>query len=416
LLYWAGPGDVKNNFLCWAAGREDDSITGVGYSELVFELCTELRVPLLALSSHSNPCVARNELINVESVPSFFAGTSGAAYYAAHARAAMHIAQRARAFRADIVAISDEISASAALPLRLLGVHVVQIRHCSLWPRGADPSLPRRLMLRLQGQAYRMGFAAVLGVSATVTHQVAEVATGATPPTVEFLPLWRDTFRDIPPPPESRTPFRVLIAGRVLTSKGFFDVLTLARDLEARGHAFEFEVCGDGPELAALRARVRAEGLTNVTLCGWCAPRDLRERLVRCHAVLVPTTPNFNEGFNKVVVEALLARRPAVVSDVCPSVEYVRDALLVYPGGDIDACREHLVRLATDSGLYARKRELCATLGRPFLDGRFSLREALRGVLSAVISGRSIETRNILGSSSFAAAQAERAEPLAREA
>jgi hypothetical protein len=52
MVYWAGRGDVKNNFLCWSAGKNDDSITGVGYSELVFELCTELDIPLLALTSH----------------------------------------------------------------------------------------------------------------------------------------------------------------------------------------------------------------------------------------------------------------------------------------------------------------------------------------------------------------------------
>jgi glycosyltransferase involved in cell wall biosynthesis len=405
MVYWAGRGDVKNNFHCWSSGRIDDSITGVGYSELVFEVCTELGIPLLALSSHSNPEVARNDLIEVESVPVFFAGKSGASYYSAHTRAAMLVARRALAFNASIVAISEEISPSAVLPLRLLGMKMVQIRHCALWPRATVPSLPRRLSWHLQGQAYRLGFAAVLGVSATVTDQVRQVVANGSPPTLEFVPLWRDAFRNVPPPPESRTPFRVLVAGRLLASKGFFDVITVARELSAQGHAFEFEICGDGPDLASLQRRLAEERLTNVASHGWCSPAALLECLGRCHAVLVPTTPGFNEGFNKVVVEALLAGRPVVASDVCPSAEYVEDALLVYPGGDLVACRDSLLRLANDPALYARKRESCSRVGRPFLDKRFSLRAALRDVLTAFRDDGRVERKIVLGSPDFASAQ-----------
>jgi glycosyltransferase involved in cell wall biosynthesis len=409
MVYWAGRGDVKNNFRCWSAGKADDSITGVGYSELVFEVCTELGIPLLALCSHSNPAVARNELIEVESVPVFFAGKSGVGYYSAHTRAALFVARRALAFNASVVAISEEISPGAVLPLRLLGMTMVQIRHCSLWPRATVPPLQRRLAWHLQGQAYRLGFAAVLGVSATITDQVRQVVASGCPPTLEFLPLWRDRFRNVPPPPASRRPFRVLVAGRLLASKGFFDVITLARELSAQGHAFEFEICGDGPDLAALRRRLADEHVTNVTCHGWCTPAALLERLGRCHAVLVPTTPDFNEGFNKVVVEALLAGRPVVASDVCPSAEYVKDALLVYPGGDLDACRDRLLHLANDPALYAQKLESCWGASRPFLDERFSLRAALRGLLTALRDDGRVERKIVLGSPDFASAQTSHA-------
>jgi glycosyltransferase involved in cell wall biosynthesis len=186
-----------------------------------------------------------------------------------------------------------------------------------------------------------------------------------------------------------------------------FDVVTLARDLLARGHRFEFEVCGEGSDLASTQRRVEAERLEGViSLHGWCSPRQLRERLARCHAVLVPTTPLFNEGFNKVVVEACLAQRPVVVSDVCPAVEYVAPAVIAYRGGDLGSCRDALIRLATDADLYAAKRAECLRVTRPFLDARFSLREALRGVLSALQHRRGIEPHKILGTADLNAAQA----------
>jgi glycosyltransferase involved in cell wall biosynthesis len=407
MVYWAGRGDVKNNFLCWAAGKTDDSITGVGYSELVFQVCTDLGIPLLALTSHPNSCVAQNDLIRVESISPLLAGTSRLGYYGAHVRAAALIARQARAFDANIVAVSEEISPTAVLPLRMLGVRLVQIRHCSLWPRSTTPSARDRLVLASHGLAYRLGFSAVLGVSATITGQVSEIVGDPTFPTLEFLPLWRKAAWDVPPPPAARSPFRVLVAGRVIASKGVFDVVALARDLRARGHRIEFEVCGDGAELSAAQKRVDDERLGDVIfLHGWCSPEQLLERLVGCHAVLVPTTPTFNEGFNKVVVEACLAQRPVVVSDVCPAVEYVGPAVVAYRGGDLESCRDSLIRLATDPDFYDAKKAQCLRVAQPFLDPRFSLRETLRGVLSSLKELRPVRPRRILGTAELAAAQA----------
>ncbi|HVU51426.1 MAG TPA: glycosyltransferase family 4 protein [Polyangia bacterium] len=407
MVYWAGRGDVKNNFLCWSAGKSDDSITGVGYSELVFDLCTELGAPLLALTSHPNSCLARNDLIRVESIAPLFRGGSRLGYYGGHARAAALLGREARAFGADVVAITEEVSPTAVLPLRMLGLQLIQIRHCSLWPRLTSPSPRERLVWATHGLAYRLGFAGVLAVSATVARQVSDVAGDPAFPTREFLPLWRAASWNVPPPPEPRRPFRVLVAGRVIASKGVFDVLTLARELRARGHELAFEVCGDGSELSAARRRIDEEGLGDVvSLHGWCPPRELRERFARCHAVLVPTTPTFNEGFNKVVIEACLAQRPVVVSDICPAVEYVEPAVVAYRGGDLGSCREALIRLATDPELYSAKRAECLRVARPFLDARFSLREALRGVFSALQQRRGIEPRRILGTADFSAAQA----------
>jgi hypothetical protein len=146
-----------------------------------------------------------------------------------------------------------------------------------------------------------------------------------------------------------------------------------------------------------------------ISLHGWCSPTQLRERLAGCHAVLVPTTPRFNEGFNKVVVEACLAQRPVVVSDICPAVEYVGSAAVAYRGGDLGSCRDALIHLSTDTDLYAAKKAECLRVARPFLDPRFSLREALRDVLGAINHHRRIEPRKILGTADLDAAQAERA-------
>jgi glycosyltransferase involved in cell wall biosynthesis len=408
MVYWAGPGDVKKNFLRWAAGRADESLTGVGYSELVFDVCSELGVPLLALTSHHNPCEARNDLIAVESIPALFENRSGVGYYAAHAQAASLLGRRAKAFGASLVAITEEVAPTAAWLFRPPGAQLIQIRHCSIWPRSTSPSLKERLRWRAHGHVYRAGFAAVLGVSATVTRQVEAVIGRSSPPTLEFVPLWRDDFGDPTPALEPRAPFRVLVVGRLLASKGFFDVLTLARSLREVGPGFVFDVCGDGTDFAAAQRRVAGDGLEDIVrLHGWCAPQALRAHIARCHAVLVPTTPTFNEGFNKVVAEACLGGRPVVASDVCPAVAYVEDAVLTYRGGDLEACRGALLRLATDAALYAAKSAHCRRVARPFLDERFSLRHALRQVLTALRDGRKIERRTILGTPEFAAAQVD---------
>ena len=108
----------------------------------------------------------------------------------------------------------------------------------------------------------------------------------------------------------------------------------------------------------------------------------------RCHVVIVPTTSQFKEGFNKVVAEAILAGRPAVASSMCPAVAHVRDAAVVVSADDIRAYGDAIIRLCEDRKFYEEKRRACVAAQSQFYDIGHSWAAALKRVLIAVREGR----------------------------
>lgn len=83
---------------------------------------------------------------------------------------------------------------------------------------------------------------------------------------------------------------------------------------------FRLDCCGDGDALESLSQRIADLGLSDrVVLHGHCTAAEMTSFLGAAHAVVVPTTSRFLEGFNKVIAEGVLSGRPVVATSVCPS-------------------------------------------------------------------------------------------------
>ena len=145
----------------------------------------------------------------------------------------------------------------------------------------------------------------------------------------------------------SRDPV-VLGAGRLDPQKGF-DILLRAFAKAARDMAgWRVEILGDGPlrtELARLAERL-----------------DVRDRVVLCGHVDDPAPhyaraavfalPSRYEGMPNVLLEAMAAGLPVIVSDASPGpLETVTDGEegIVIPAGDVTALAEAMTRLARDA-------------------------------------------------------------------
>jgi glycosyltransferase involved in cell wall biosynthesis len=94
----------------------------------------------------------------------------------------------------------------------------------------------------------------------------------------------------------------------------------------------------------------------------------MREKYEQCHVVIVPTTTEFVEGFNKVVAEGVLAGRPVITSSVCPALEYVKDAVVEVPPDNAIAYGDAILQLKSDAVLYHAKRQGCASARAQFYD------------------------------------------------
>jgi glycosyltransferase involved in cell wall biosynthesis len=391
VYYMAGPGDTLASFEHWRAGRDHPEVTHVTYSSQLFDVCRELGAEAWAVGTHPRPGRASEGGITVEHRGDPLAAKSGAAYHAAHLAWARELARDARRFAPEVFVWNGEPYPFLLRPLRRLGARVVACHHNVLWPKLGAPRAVRRATLRLSRGFYRGWSEALLSASADVSEQLEQVAGGRSRPLVEFLPLFRaEVFRGIPPPDPAARPFRVLFAGRVERDKGVFDLLEVARRLHAAGRTgVAFDLCGSGSALEALRRDAEAAGVAErFHTHGWCDQARLRELLGRAHLVVVPTTSSFLEGFNQVVVEALLAGRPALTSEVCPATRYVEGAVALVPADDPGAYLRAICELADSPERYLALQRACEPVSRRFLDERTSFRAALRHVLGAIASGR----------------------------
>jgi glycosyltransferase involved in cell wall biosynthesis len=202
-----------------------------------------------------------------------------------------------------------------------------------------------------------------------------------------FIPQYRrSSFSHIRPPDDARKPFRVLYVGRIERNKGVFDVVEMARRFAAENlNDIEFDMCGAGPALHELRKEIEAAGLGHVVRChGHCDYQTMVEMYSRSHVVIVPTTTEFIEGFNKVVAEGVLAGRPVITSNVCPALALVRDSVVEVPADDVAAYADAIRRLRDDRDLYQAKHRASVAAQEQFYDENRGWAATLKNVLASI--------------------------------
>jgi len=383
VLYLAGPGDAGASLEAFRSGTLNSSIMHVGYSDQFFRVCRELEIPSLVLTTNSRIDEVEYGNLRVEKIKDDFKGTSGARYQAAHVSFARTVLTKARRFKANVVVVQMAPYPLLLSPLRVLGARLVLAMHCTLWPQFKSPSTTTRFARQTQWPFYRL-FDTILSASRLCSDQIRQV-TSAPPPIVEFLPLMRgESFERISAPELASEKFRVVFVGRTEADKGVFELVEIASRLRAAGKTnISLDICGDGGALPELRRRVADANLSSVTLHGWCDAEQLHDVFSRSHLSIVPTTSNFVEGFNQVIVESLLAGRPVLTSKVCPAVDYVRSAVVQVPPDDVGAYTDAIVALAADRARYAALQRACAAVSRKFLDPAFGFGSGVRQMLLA---------------------------------
>jgi glycosyltransferase involved in cell wall biosynthesis len=146
---------------------------------------------------------------------------------------------------------------------------------------------------------------------------------------------------------------RIGYVGRLDMSKGIDTLIDAVAALP--GAPAQLRLIGDGPDRAAVEARIAASSLASITdLPGALPPHALGDAL-RALDVLVlasRSTPVWKEQFGRVLIEAMACGMVPVGSDSGAIPEVIGDAGLVFPEGDAAALADALTRLA-DTGLRA---------------------------------------------------------------
>jgi glycogen(starch) synthase len=152
--------------------------------------------------------------------------------------------------------------------------------------------------------------------------------------------------------PHRTTKPYLLAIGRLVPQKGF-DLLI---DAYARARpSLDLVIAGDGPEEIRLRQLADQLGVAeSVQFVGAVDRRSAAALFLGSEFVAVPSRAD--EGLPLVVVEAMTAGRPLLVTDTGGVREAVRPdrSALVVPKGDVTALAESLTSLSEDAALRQR--------------------------------------------------------------
>jgi glycosyltransferase involved in cell wall biosynthesis len=386
VVYVPGPGDVIGTYNYWVKGQDDPSQVAITYSHQFYDVCHALEAQAYVIApTRKQKTLFRNEKFILERRPKPFFGSSGVLRRLGQLWYDFSVVATAVRFQADVAVVSSGGTHWFILSLLPgLGVQVIPSFHVLLWSKYKSGDRLGQFVLNLSRPLLTSQAMAILAVSDEICDQVAQLTNGQHRPMLRSFPVYRrEQFAEIDAPDEKRSPFRVLFVGRIEPHKGVFELLEIAKRFVAEGRDnITFDLCGKGSALDALRLAAKEAGVDSIFVChGHCNKPKMRQMFSQSHVVIIPTTTGFREGFNKVVVEGILAGRPVVTSAVCPDLACVKDAVVEVPADDTKAYGDALLKLCHDWEFYDQKRRGCLAIQEQFYDLSHSWGANLKSIL-----------------------------------
>ena len=153
---------------------------------------------------------------------------------------------------------------------------------------------------------------------------------------------------------------QIVSVGRLVTFKGFEDLIDACAELQRRGADFICEIIGDGPLREMLQAKIERLDLSSrVHLLGSLSQNGVLETLQAADLFALASTTDAQGAtdiFPTVILEAMASARPVVSTRLAGIPELVLDGdtgILVSPG-DASALTEALQRLVYDREVRLR--------------------------------------------------------------
>jgi glycosyltransferase involved in cell wall biosynthesis len=177
------------------------------------------------------------------------------------------------------------------------------------------------------------------------------------------------------PEPEPVGPPVVLMASRLLWTKGVGEFVAAARALRARGSRARFLLLGEPdpghPSAVPLPTLEHWRDAGDVEWLGWC--HDMPAFMAQSHIVCLPSS--YGEGIPRILVEAAASGRPIVTADSPGCREVVRHGQngLLVPVRDGEALIAALAQLIENAPVRAAM----GTRGREIAVIEFSLQQVI---------------------------------------
>jgi glycogen(starch) synthase len=387
IVFAVGPGDTVSSHDEWVTGDSKGAATSLTYTAQTLDYCRDAEVTAWLISSCERVDVRRSAKLVVENRPKPQAlSTSGLGFHLQQLAYAWSLFRSVRQFRATHAVVDSGTSHWFAWGLMsLLGVKVYVSFHNTYYTIGHwRPSFSKNLLRKLDSWFFKHGSDGALGVSEECITQYVELGGDPARGVIYNAIFEPEDFTDFQPKALGGE-MRIAYVGRLEVDKGVIDLLDAFEQLREQQPelAIHLDYCGHGQTMATLAQRVESSPHLRgrVTLHGQLKRQALLAVYRQCHVVVVPTTSHFMEGFPKVCAEAVLARRPQIISTAVPTIEGLKDAALVYPCDRPEALAAAMRQLLTDAAMYARAAALTTQLSSRFHDPRRGLKHALAAII-----------------------------------
>lgn len=162
--------------------------------------------------------------------------------------------------------------------------------------------------------------------------------------------------------------FRIGFVGRLVREKGVLDLWEAFVPLAGQA---SLVLIGEGPLRDVICRRAQALSIDRyVEIIGYIPYAQMPTLLKRLSVLVLPsrTTPFWKEQFGHVLAEAMLAGVPVVGSDSGAIPEVIGEAGLIFPEGNVEMLRKHLLSLMRNQDECRR----LADLGRNRALNRFT--------------------------------------------
>lgn len=240
-------------------------------------------------------------------------------------------------------------AAAAWMLERLLGIPYTMGAHAyDVFQHGGDWLLDEKL------------HHALLVHTTTASTRTRLLTVGATPKRVLLIRRGLDKISRLPTRCAPGKTLHLLAIGRLISKKGYFELLNILSHLRNRGVAFECRIVGGGPLESELRARLRELSLEkNVQLLGALPYADTAKLQREWADVFMFTglvaADGDRDGLPNVIPEAMAVGLPVITSPVAGTTEAIvhHETGWVIPLDEVNAWSDAILCATTDAKLIA---------------------------------------------------------------
>lgn len=188
-------------------------------------------------------------------------------------------------------------------------------------------------------------------------------------------------LKNFPPPlpMAANKSARILSVGRLISFKGFEQLIDACAELARLKLDFTCEIVGDGPERGRLQDKIDKHQLKSHVVLAGSLPREVAFQKMRaCDIFALASVIDRNgasDVFPTVILEAMSAARPVVstqIAGIPESVAHGETGLLV-PAGNANALAEAIAQLIVDPA----SREAFGNAGRTRIEQHFEITKTI---------------------------------------